>query len=250
MTEVPEHLLKKAAEARARREAAATAAAPEPAEGDAGTTTAVAEPEEEVVETDEQAEAALAALADGLGDMLVDSHIEPRRGLWIRVDPARWVPAVTAVRDALDCRFFDWLSVIDWMPSPYGRELDTEQDSAEPREAAPMEWGYTGGDTRFQVMCRIHSVTRHIGVMIKADLADEDPRVETLVPVFPGANWHEREAMEMFGVAFDGHPDVRKLYLPGAFEGYPLRKDYPLLSRRMKPWPGIVDVELMPGEDS
>jgi NADH-quinone oxidoreductase subunit C len=248
MTEIPEHLLKKAAEARAKREAAAGAGAPSAASG--GTATSVAEPEEDVVETDEQAEEALAQLTEALGDMLLASHIEPGRGLWIRVDAARWVDAVTAVRDALDAFFFDWLSAIDWMPSPYGRELDTEQDETEVKDPEPMEWGYTCGETRFQLLCRLHSITRHIGVLIKADLADADPRCATLVNVFPGANWHEREAMEMFGIAFDGHPDVRNIYLPGEFEGHPLRKDYPLLARRMKPWPGIVDVELMPGEDT
>ena len=53
----------------------------------------------------------------------------------------------------------------------------------------------------------------------------------------------------MFGIDFDGHPGLRHLYLPGEFEGNPLRKDYPLLARRVKPWPGIVDVEAMPGDD-
>ena len=52
----------------------------------------------------------------------------------------------------------------------------------------------------------------------------------------------------MFGITFLGHPDPRNLYLPGEFEGYPLRKDFPLLARVVKPWPGIVDVEPMPGE--
>jgi NADH-quinone oxidoreductase subunit C len=52
----------------------------------------------------------------------------------------------------------------------------------------------------------------------------------------------------MFGIAFDGHPGLRHLYLPGEFEGHPLRKDFPLLARLVKPWPGIVDVEPMPGE--
>ncbi len=249
MTEVPEHLLKKAAEARAKREAAAGAAAPAD-DGGAATATAVAEPEEEVIETDEQAEQALAQLTEALGDMLVDSHIAAGRGLWIRVDASRWVDAVTAARNTLDATFFDWLSCIDWMPSPYGRELEAEQDDNDLKEPEEMSWGYTGGATRFQVICRLHSITRHIGVMIKADLADADPRCGTLVSLFPGANWHEREAMEMFGIAFDGHPDVRNIYLPGGFEGHPLRKDYPLLARRMKPWPGIVDVEAMPGEDT
>ena len=52
----------------------------------------------------------------------------------------------------------------------------------------------------------------------------------------------------MFGIAFDGHPALRHLYLPFEFEGHPLRKDYPLLAREVKPWPGLVDVEPMPGE--
>ena len=52
----------------------------------------------------------------------------------------------------------------------------------------------------------------------------------------------------MFGISFDGHPGLRHLYLPGEFEGHPLRKDFPLLARLVKPWPGIVDVEPMPGE--
>ena len=53
----------------------------------------------------------------------------------------------------------------------------------------------------------------------------------------------------MFGIHITDHPDLRALYLPSEFEGNPMRKDYPLVSRRVKPWPGIVDVEAMPGDD-
>jgi NADH-quinone oxidoreductase subunit C len=87
-------------------------------------------------------------------------------------------------------------------------------------------------------------------VHVKADLVGDAPEVDSWIPVYPGADWHEREAWEMFGISFRGHPNQVHLYLPGAFEGNPLRKDYPLLARRIKPWPGIVDVELMPGDDS
>lgn len=249
MTEIPEHLLKKAAEARAKREGAA---GPTSAGDEAAAETVVADSgaEEEITESDEQAEAALAILEASLGDDLLASHIEPYRGLWVRVAAANWRSAVTCARDELDCKFFDFLSVIDWMPSPYGRELETEQDLKDSFDSGPMEWGYAGGASRFQMLCRVHSLTRHFGVIFKADLDDQDPRIPTLVSVYAGANWHEREAIEMFGIAVDGHPDVRNLYLPGGFEGYPLRKDYPLLSRRIKPWPGIVDVELMPGDES
>ena len=54
----------------------------------------------------------------------------------------------------------------------------------------------------------------------------------------------------MYGFDFTGHPGLRHLYLPGEFEGFPLRKDFPLLARLVKPWPGLVDVEPMPGEEA
>ena len=90
-----------------------------------------------------------------------------------------------------------------------------------------------------------------LGLVLKADLGDDPTALTapTWVPTFAGAGWHEREAWEMFGIVFEGHPNLTHLYLPGEFEGHPLRKDFPLLSRRVKPWPGIVDVEPMPGED-
>ena len=103
-----------------------------------------------------------------------------------------------------------------------------------------------GGDTRFQVFARLYSTTRHVGLTLKADLDDEAPTVESIHTVYRGADWHERETWEMYGFIFVGHPDLTHLYLPGEFEGFPLRKDYPLLAREVKPWPGLVDVELMP----
>ena len=63
---------------------------------------------------------------------------------------------------------------------------------------------------------------------------------------YPGADWCERETWEMYGFDFLGHPNLIKLYLPGEFEGFPMRKDFPLLAREVKPWPGLVDVEQFP----
>jgi NADH-quinone oxidoreductase subunit C len=88
-----------------------------------------------------------------------------------------------------------------------------------------------------------------LGINIKADVDDTQPSIQSWTSVFVGANWHERETWEMFGIVFTGHPDLRKMYLPMDFEGFPLRKDFPLLARIVKPWPGIVDVEPMPGDD-
>jgi NADH-quinone oxidoreductase subunit C len=176
--------------------------------------------------------------------------------VWVRVHRQAWLEAAEFAKRALDCRFFDFLSAIDWMPSPWGRyedaELDPKGRNATERATTFGDTGYAGGDTRFQVFCRVRNVRQHHSVVLKADLPGIEPgpdlRVASLVPVYAGANWHERECWEMFGITFDGHPDLRHLYLPGDFEGHPLRKDFPLLARLVKPWPGIVDVEAMPEE--
>ena len=100
------------------------------------------------------------------------------------------------------------------------------------------------------MFARVTDLRRHVGVTLKADVPDDTMTVESWLTVYAGANWHERETHEMFGIAFAGHPDLRNIYLPTEFEGYPLRKDFPLLSRMVKPWPGIVDVEPMPAEEA
>jgi NADH-quinone oxidoreductase subunit C len=98
-----------------------------------------------------------------------------------------------------------------------------------------------------QVFARVMNPVTHVGVIVKVDVDDAHPILESLHDVYAGANWHERETHEMFGITFDGHPDLRNMYLPMDFEGHPLRKDFPLLARMIKPWPGIVDVEPLPG---
>jgi NADH-quinone oxidoreductase subunit C len=182
-----------------------------------------------------------------LGDDLVETHLVPNDELWVRVSRSAWRATGEALR-AAGFRYFCFLSALDWMPSPYGRG---EEDPSDPPPERPTEIvpGYTGGDTRFQVFARVTDIARHVGVIIKTDVPDDDLTVESWVPVYAGANWHERETREMFGIDFVGHPDPRNLYLPGDFEGHPLRKDFPLLSRMVKPWPGIVDVEPMPVAD-
>ena len=82
-----------------------------------------------------------------------------------------------------------------------------------------------------------------------SDVGDDNPSVDSWTPLFGGADWHERETWEMYGFDFAGHPGLRHMYLPGEFEGFPGRKDFPLLAREVKPWPGLVDVEPMPGGD-
>ena len=198
---------------------------------------------------DAEADALLARARSALGEALVGSHIAAGE-LWLRVDRESWAGLAGWLRDEEGFTFFSFLSAIDWIPSPFGRDMDTTVDNVldppEPKETAPTETGVAGGDTRFQLLARVSDVATGRSVIAKADLPTEGLRVASWVPVYPGADWHEREAWEMFGIEFDGHPGLRHIYLPGEFEGHPLRKDYPLLARRVKPWPGIVDVELMP----
>ena len=135
------------------------------------------------------------------------------------------------------------------MPSPYGRGED-DPTQPPPERSTEVKQGYAGGETRFQVFARVTDIERHVGVTLKVDVADEPFALDSwFTPSTLGANWHERETHEMFGIDFVGHPDLRNMYLPTEFEGYPLRKDFPLLARIVKPWPGIVDVEPMPAEE-
>ena len=187
------------------------------------------------------------ALRAAIGDQLLDTHLVPQTDLWVRVSPEAWQQTGAVLKDQ-GFDYFCFLSAIDWMPSPYGKGEDDPSADDDEAEAEEMKSGYTGGDTRFQVFARLTDIRRHVGVTIKADVP-ESMTIDTWIGSFAGANWHERETHEMFGITFEGHPDMRNLYLPGEFEGFPLRKDFPLLSRMIKPWPGIVDVEPMPEFD-
>jgi len=184
-------------------------------------------------------------LRSAIGDALIDALVKPGDDVWVRVRSDAWRQTGLALRDELGMDYFCFLSAIDWMPSPYGKSEDDPTEPAPERDDTITQ-GYAGGETRFQVLARVVSSAQHVGINIKADVADGGP-IESWIPVYAGANWHEREAWEMFGINFAGHPDQRHLYLPTEFEGFPLRKDFPLLARLVKPWPGIVDVEPMPG---
>jgi len=182
-----------------------------------------------------------------IGDALLDSHISPNDDLWVRVRTDAWLDVGRALAEA-GFTYFSFLSAIDWLPSPYGKGED--DPTAEPVEPdTEIRQGVTGGETRLQVIARLTDLERHVGITIKVDVDDDEPVLDSWVEVFSGANWHERECHEMFGIGFNRHPDLRNIYLPTEFEGHPLRKDFPLVARMVKPWPGIVDVEPMPAQD-
>lgn len=86
----------------------------------------------------------------------------------------------------------------------------------------------------FVVVYRLHSRSMSVAVFMKAKVPRDDPRIASVVDIWPAANWQEREVYDLFGIEFEGHPDMRRIMLPPEFEGHPLRKDYddPRLIRR------------------
>jgi NADH-quinone oxidoreductase subunit C len=189
----------------------------------------------------------LGQLRDTLGaDGILDSAVV-FDDLVVRVAPGAWRRAAEVANDQLDCDYLSFISAIDWQPA--AREGDEAGgDTSSPVQPTEMTFGAAGSAGRFQVFAHVQSTSGHHGLTLKADVGDEPSPVASWVPVYAGADWHERECWEMFGIVFDGHPALRHLYLPNEFEGHPLRKDFPLLARVVKPWPGLVDVEAMPGE--
>ncbi len=83
-------------------------------------------------------------------------------------------------------------------------------------------------DPRFEVVYHLFSTKHFNRLRLKVLLSEDEPNVPTVVTVWKTANWHERETYDMFGVIFDGHPDLRRILLPSDFDGHALRKDYPL----------------------
>ena len=88
---------------------------------------------------------------------------------------------------------------------------------------------YYKPEERFEVIYNIYSMKNNFRLRLKVRVEESDLHVPTVTGVYPGANWHERETYDMFGIIFDGHPDLRRMYMPEEFEHHPLRKDFPLM---------------------
>ena len=93
----------------------------------------------------------------------------------------------------------------------------------------------TPAEPRFELNYHLVSIPRQEKVRLRVWLSGSDPTVDSLVPVWPGANWLEREIFDLFGIRFNGHPDLRRILLPDDWEGHPLRRDYPVEGYRDVP---------------
>jgi NADH-quinone oxidoreductase subunit C len=162
----------------------------------------------------------LLARAEGaLGDLASEVRLNFDQ-LDVSCSPEHLVEVVTALRDGpLQFRFFTFLSAVD------RSELGGE-------EAA-------GG---MEVLIHLYSqdCAAHVTLHVPVDPAD--PRCPSLTSIFAGANWHERETREMFGIDFEGHPQLVGLYLPEDFDGHPGLRSFKLPARSLvKEWPGAKD---------
>ncbi len=151
-------------------------------------------------------EAVLAKLAAAVGE---DSYCVSRfrDNIRIFVAPARLIEVLTALKEKAGCAFLSELGGADYLKYP----------------------GRTG--PRFEV----HYVLRNLDsaglVVVKAGVDDPDPTLPSVYGLWPGCDWMEREVFDMYGIRFEGHPDLRRILMPDEFVAFPLRKDYPLRGR-------------------
>jgi NADH-quinone oxidoreductase subunit C len=98
-------------------------------------------------------------------------------------------------------------------------------------------------EVRFEVVYNLYSIKHRHMIRLRAQVPEEDPKINSVTSIWSGADWHERECFDMFGIIFKGHYDLRRILMPEDWEGHPLRKDYPLKGPEPEnEWPGLVEV--------
>ncbi|MEX2394557.1 MAG: NADH-quinone oxidoreductase subunit C [Actinomycetota bacterium] len=142
-----------------------------------------------------------------LGDKALDIS-ENHGNLIVRVASENRVGALSTLK-VLGFAYYSWAGGVDWP-----------------------------ADNRFEVLDHVSNPTRNVQLTLKCEVPRDNPRVPTAVDVYPGADWHERETWELFGIVFVDHPRLRRLLLADWQEGFPMRKDEVLRARVEKPWPG------------
>ncbi|MBK6742321.1 MAG: NADH-quinone oxidoreductase subunit C [Hydrogenophilales bacterium] len=154
------------------------------------------------------AEAIAARLEETLGEQLVGKTVALNE-VTIEVAPEDWVDVALRLRDES------------------GLGFDTLIDLCGVDYSAYKEGAWEGA--RFAVVLHLLSVRKNHRVRVRAFCADDEmPMIASLVDVWPAANWFEREAFDLYGILFDGHPDLRRILTDYGFIGHPFRKDFPV----------------------
>jgi NADH-quinone oxidoreductase subunit C len=169
------------------------------------------------------------------------------RGYWGPTNPDE-NPAVLAVRGRFPEAYQDVVNFRDEITIRVAREslrdvVEFLRDHPDLRynlltDLTAVDMLQLRGDPRFDVVVQLYSIPRRVRLRVKAGLNDGEA-VPSLTPIFEAANWFEREAYDMFGIIFEGHPNLRRILLAEDWdEGHPLRKDYPLRGYREYVQPG------------
>jgi NADH-quinone oxidoreductase subunit C len=153
------------------------------------------------------------AVKNALGDAVVD--VSERLGeLTVVVKPQGYVAAMTLLRDHPDCYFEQLIDLCGVDYSDYG-------------DGAGFNQG--GEGARFAVVTHLLSVTNNQRLRVRVFCPEDDlPVVPSVVDIWPSANWFEREAFDLYGIVFEGHPDLRRILTDYGFIGHPFRKDFPI----------------------
>lgn len=144
----------------------------------------------------------LVALAEKFPKAVSDARVQRERRLWVKVKRENLIEVCKYLKEE---QGFDHLSSVVGVDYP----------------------------EHFEVVYHLWSYSKRKLLSLKVALPKDDPRVTTVTRIWRGANWHERETAELFGITFEGHPYPKRLLLADDFEGYPFRKDYKLVAR---PW--------------
>ena len=131
-----------------------------------------------------------------IGERFKSAEIEGEAPLVVILAVDQWVTFAQFAKNNLGCRYFSFVTAVDWK------------------------------EPGLEVVARVDNVDDNVSVLMKTRLGPSVSACPSLVPVYRGANWMERECYEMFGIRFEGHPDLRRLLLPDDWEGYPLLKSY------------------------
>ena len=142
---------------------------------------------------------AVAALEARFPDAIIGGHAE-RREPTLFISPPRIVDVCRFLKDEQAFLRLSGITAVDWIPA----------------------------DPRFEVVYLLHSLDRNVRLRLKCRVAESACGIDSVTGVWRSANWYEREVFDMFGIAFRGHPDLRRILMPTDWEGHPLRKDYPV----------------------